>query len=46
MPADRSGCSRYRPGAAAEGIRTAVFAVAGGIVVTLLIALGFRGNRT
>jgi MFS family permease len=32
--------------AAAEGIRTAVFAVAGGIVVTLLIALGFRGNRT
>jgi EmrB/QacA subfamily drug resistance transporter len=31
--------------AAAEGIRTAVFAVAGGIVVTLLIALGFRSTR-
>jgi MFS family permease len=31
--------------AAAEGIRTAVFAVAGGIVVTLLIALNFRDTR-
>jgi EmrB/QacA subfamily drug resistance transporter len=31
--------------ATAEGLRTAVFAVAGGIVVILLIALGFRGSR-
>jgi hypothetical protein len=32
--------------AADEGIRAAVFCVAGGIVVTSLIALNFRANRT
>jgi hypothetical protein len=31
--------------AAAEGIRMAVFCVAAGIVVTFLVALGFRSNR-
>jgi EmrB/QacA subfamily drug resistance transporter len=31
--------------AEADGIRTAVFCIAGGIAVTFLIALGFRGPR-
>jgi hypothetical protein len=31
--------------AEADGIRTAVFCIAGGIGLTFLIALGFRGTR-